>query len=142
MSKDRSPQQPGTGDTPQAEPFFGGREPPSVFEDVTSVTLHSALTGLSKRQRVIADNIANIETPGFLAGKVSFEDSLLNAVEAGSPKDATIAVARSLEPTREDGNNVNLDHEVLSNVDTGLRYQTMLRGVDDKFGLLRTAIRG
>jgi flagellar basal-body rod protein FlgB len=113
-----------------------------VFEDVTSVTLHSALTGLSKRQRVIADNIANIETPGFLAGRVSFEDSLLTAVEAGSPKDATIAVARSLEPTREDGNNVNLDHEVLSNIDTGLRYQTMLRGVDDKFVLLRTAIRG
>ena len=36
----------------------------------------------------------------------------------------------------------NLDHEVLSNIDTGLRYQTMLRGVDDKFVLLRTAIRG
>ncbi|MFF5232014.1 flagellar basal body rod protein FlgB [Dactylosporangium sp. NPDC000521] len=113
-----------------------------MFEDVTSVTLHSALTGLAKRQRVIADNIANIETPGFLAGRVSFEDSLRDAVEAGRPQDATIAVARSMEPTREDGNNVNLDHEVLSNIDTGLRYQTMLRGVDDKFGLLRTAIRG
>jgi len=113
-----------------------------VFEDVTSVTLHSALTGLSKRQRVIADNIANIETPGFLAGKVSFEDSLLNAVEAGSPKDATIAVARSLEPTREDGNNVNLDHEVISNIDTQLRYQLMIRAMDDQYGAIRTVAAG
>jgi flagellar basal-body rod protein FlgB len=113
-----------------------------VFEDTTSVTLHGALDGLAKRQRVIADNIANIQTPGFLAGRVTFEDALLDAVRAGQPGDASVAVARSLEPTREDGNNVNLDHEVLSNIDTGLRYQTMLRATDDQFGLLRTAIRG
>ncbi|WP_238010224.1 flagellar basal body protein [Dactylosporangium sp. AC04546] len=113
-----------------------------MFEDATSVTLNVALDGLAKRQRVIADNIANIETPGFLAGRVSFEDALRTAVEAGQPGAAPISVARSLEPTREDGNNVNLDHEVLSNVDTGLRYQTMLRATDDKFGLLRSVIRG
>ncbi|WP_432830379.1 flagellar basal body rod protein FlgB [Dactylosporangium sp. CA-092794] len=113
-----------------------------MFEDTTSVTLHGALAGLAERQRVIADNIANINTPGFLAGRVEFEDALRAAVQAGDPGAATIGVARSLEPTREDGNNVNLDHEVLSNIDTGLRYQTMLRATDDKFGLLRTAIRG
>ena len=113
-----------------------------MLEDTTAVTLHGALTGLAKRQRVIADNIANINTPGFLAGRVEFEDALATAVQAGQPRDASITTARSLEPTREDGNNVNLDHEVLSNIDTGLRYQTMLRATDDKFGLLRTAIRG
>jgi flagellar basal-body rod protein FlgB len=113
-----------------------------VLEDTTSVTLYAALDGLAKRQRVIADNIANIQTPGFLAGRVQFEDALRAAVRAGDPRGTAITVARSLEPTREDGNNVNLDHEVLSNVDTGLRYQTMLRAADDKFGLLRSAIRG
>jgi flagellar basal-body rod protein FlgB len=94
------------------------------------------------RQRVIADNIANAQTPGFLAGRVSFEDELRNAVATGTPTSASASVARSLEPTREDGNNVNVDHEVISNVDTGLRYQTILRAVDDKFGLLRSVIRG
>jgi flagellar basal-body rod protein FlgB len=113
-----------------------------VLDDITSVTLQTALSGLAKRQRVIADNIANIQTPNFHAGRVSFEDSLRGAVADGAPTDANISVARSLEPTREDGNNVNLDHEVLSNVDTNLRYQTMLRAVDEKFGLLRSAIRG
>jgi flagellar basal-body rod protein FlgB len=113
-----------------------------VLEDTTSVTLHAALAGLAKRQRVIADNIANIQTPGFLAGRVEFEDALRTAVKAGDPRGTAITTARSLEPTREDGNNVNLDHEVLANIDTGLRYQTMLRATDDKFGLLRTAIKG
>jgi flagellar basal-body rod protein FlgB len=113
-----------------------------VLDDVTMVALHTTLSGLSKRQRVIADNIANVETPGFLAGRVSFEDALKSAVESGTPADATATMARSLEPTRTDGNNVNLDHEVLANIDTNLRYQTMLRAVDDRFSLLRTAIKG
>ena len=114
-----------------------------MFDDVTSVTMHAALTGLAKRQRVIADNIANVETPGFLAGRVAFETALKNAlVEGGSPAEAQLSVARSLEPTREDGNNVNVDHEFLSNVDTSLRYSAMLRGVDEKFNLIRTVVRG
>jgi flagellar basal-body rod protein FlgB len=114
-----------------------------VFDDVASITEHAALDGLAKRQRVIADNIANVETPGFLAGRVSFEDALADALRNGdTPTDDGISVARSLEPTREDGNNVNIDHEFLANVDTNLRYSTMLRAVDDKFGLLRTVIKG
>ena len=47
--------------------------------------LHSALRGLSLRQRTIADNIANIETPRFLAGKVDFESSLREAASEGRP---------------------------------------------------------
>lgn len=111
-----------------------------MFDDVTNVALRSALDGLAMRQRVIADNIANLQTPGFLAGRVLFEDALSQAVQRGSgATEAT--VARSLEPTREDGNNVNLDHEMLANVDTNLRYQLALRAVDHEFSLVRTAAR-
>jgi flagellar basal-body rod protein FlgB len=108
--------------------------------DVTMVALRSALNGLSLRQRVIADNIANIQTPGFRAGRVEFENALASAVGDGSG-DVTASVGKSLEPTRLDGNNVNLDHETLANVDTGLRYQLMLRAVDSKFSLLRDSLR-
>ena len=113
-----------------------------MFDDVASVTEHFALDALAKRQRVIADNISNIETPGFLAGRVSFEDALAQALNDGDPGEATASVARSLEPTREDGNNVNLDHETLSNVDTGLRYQLVLRALDSRYGLLHDVIKG
>ena len=114
-----------------------------VFDDVSSVTLRTALDGLALRQRVIADNISNIETPGYLAKKVKFEEALGAAVASGgSPADVTPTVARSLEPTRLNGNNVNLDEETLSNVDTGLRYQLALRAMDDKFGLVRDVIKG
>ena len=113
-----------------------------MLDDITSVTVKTALTGLAMRQRVTADNIANIETPGFLAGRVSFENSLKHAVENGAPASTTVSNDRSLEPTRVNGNNVNLDHETLTHIDTNLRYQLMLRAVDTKISLLRTAIGG
>jgi flagellar basal-body rod protein FlgB len=113
-----------------------------VLDDITATTLHVALSGLAERQRVTADNIANVQTPNYLAGRVVFEDALRSAVASGTPAHARPTVARSLEPTRLDGNNVNLDHETLSNVDTGLRYQLLLRALDGKFGLLHDVIKG
>jgi flagellar basal-body rod protein FlgB len=113
-----------------------------VFNDTTMSVIHVALSGLSARQRTIADNVANINTPGFLAGRVQFESALKSAVNAGDdPSNVSSTVARSLEPTREDGNNVNLDAETLLNVDTGLRYSLMLRAADSEFGIMRAAMR-
>ncbi|RJK92820.1 flagellar basal body rod protein FlgB [Vallicoccus soli] len=115
-----------------------------MYDDVTSVALQSALRGLAARQRAIADNVANIETPGFLAGKVEFEDALRAAVASGDASGAAAgpSMVRSMRPTREDGNNVNLDEETLSNVETGLRYQLVTQAMDHQFSLVRTALRG
>jgi flagellar basal-body rod protein FlgB len=112
-----------------------------VFDDTTMLALRSALSGLSARQRTIADNVANINTPGFLAGRVAFESALKDAIVSGGAPVVSPTVARSLEPTREDGNNVNLDRETLLNVDTGLRYSLMLRAADHQFGILRSSMR-
>lgn len=111
-----------------------------MFNNLKVQALTTALDGLALRQRVIANNIANINTPGYLAGRVMFEDALASAVRSGSGA-APTPVMRSLEPTRMDGNNVNLDHETLANVDTGLRYSLMLRAVDGHFGQISTAMR-
>ena len=105
-------------------------------------TLHAALRGLSLRQRTIADNIANVETPRFLAGRVDFETSLRAASANGeTPSDAP-SVARSLQPTRINGNNVNLDEETLSAMETNLRYELTVTALNNKFNGLRTAIGG
>jgi flagellar basal-body rod protein FlgB len=113
----------------------------SVLDDVSSKAVRTALTGLAMRQRVVANNIANIETPGFKAGRVQFEEALKTAVADGDPATVTPTKADSLEPTRLNGNNVNLDHETLSDMDTSLRYQTMLRAIDHKVGLISSVLR-
>jgi flagellar basal-body rod protein FlgB len=113
-----------------------------VLNDIASLAVRTALSGLAMRQRVTADNIANIETPGFLAGRVSFEDSLHSALADGtSPDQVSPSLARSLEPTRLNGSNVNLDHETLANIDTGLRYQLLLRAIDHKAGLISAVLK-
>lgn len=112
------------------------------MHDVTSVALHQALRGLSARQRTIADNIANLETPQFLAGRVDFESSLTQALATGDPSRAFVASSRSMAPTGVNGNNVNLDEETLSMIETDLRYQVTSQAISNKFRLLRTAIGG
>ena len=115
----------------------------TVFDDVASVTEHFALDALAKRQRAIADNISNIETPGYQARKVKFEEALSSAVAHGqSPSTVSPSVHNSLEPTRLNGSNVNLDEETLSHIDTTMRYQLTLRALDSKYGMIRDAIKG
>ncbi|MGM7775723.1 flagellar basal body rod protein FlgB [Arthrobacter sp. KNU-44] len=111
-----------------------------MFESVTSVALGSALDGLSLRQRTIANNIANINTPNYHAKRVQFEDALAASVSAGDGQ-AAASVTTSQEPTQLNGNNVNLDTETLSNVDTVLRYQFASRAIGEQFTALRTALR-
>ncbi|GMA27848.1 flagellar basal body rod protein FlgB [Arenivirga flava] len=111
---------------------------------MTSVTfnvLHSALDGLAQRQRQIADNIANVNTPGYQAGRVRFEEELARSASRGDGR-VQATTSLSLEPTRTDGGNVNLDTETLSNVDTVLRYQFAANAMDGQFSGVRTALRG
>lgn len=111
-----------------------------MLDSVTSLALRSALDGLALRQRVTANNIANINTPGFHARRVTFEDSLARSVSMrqGSVQATT---ETSLEPTRLNGSNVNLDLETLSNIDTVLRFQFAARAVEGPFTSIRTAMR-
>ena len=104
-----------------------------MFDSVSSLALQSALNGLSLRQRAIANNIANVNTPGYTAQRVSFEAELSRAVAKGTGTVAP-AMARSLEP-------VNLDTETISNVDTVLRFQFAAQAVGGEANSLRTAMR-
>ena len=110
-----------------------------MFDSVSLSALSSALDGLAMRQRSIADNIANVNTPGYHAKRVAFEGALSASIAGGDGHtDAT--VERSLEPTRLNGNNVNLDTETLSNVDTVLRFQFASNATSAQFAIVRAAV--
>ncbi|WP_166878224.1 flagellar basal body protein [Salinibacterium sp. ZJ450] len=111
-----------------------------MLESVTSSALISALDGLALRQRTIANNIANVNTPNYHAKRVLFEDALAQSVQDGNGVTAA-RTESSLEPTKLNGNNVNLDTETLSNIDTVLRYQFATQAVEGPFKSMRTALR-
>jgi flagellar basal-body rod protein FlgB len=112
------------------------------ISDITTAALHAALNGLETRQQVIAANVANLETPGYLARDVNFEDSLRAAVDAGRPQDSAVSVETSLAPTRLNGNNVNIDEQIMSGSENVLRQQLVIQGLNSKYNILRTAITG
>ncbi|MCF6378244.1 flagellar basal body protein [Nocardioides KLBMP 9356] len=107
---------------------------------VTSV-LTTALDGLATRQNVIADNIANVDTPGFRARSVDFETSLSAALQRGvMPASGIAPVTQATNaPAGADGNNVDLRQESLSAVQSQFQYQMMSRAVSDHFALVTTA---
>lgn len=111
-----------------------------MLESVTQAALQSAIDGLALRQRAIANNIANINTPNYRAQRVTFEDALAASVAAHDGH-VTAAVQPSLEPTRLDGNNVNLDEETLNNIETNLRYQFATQAMTQQFTSLTAAFK-
>ncbi len=114
-----------------------------MLEGTTLRTLQSALDGLMARERATSDNIANVNTPYYTARRVSFEDSLRRAVATGeNPADTTWTTSYSSGPRSLTGNNVDLNEETLTAVQTSLAYELALRATGDQFTLLRTAARG
>lgn len=114
-----------------------------LIGDLTIRTLSEAMTGLSMRSRTISDNLANIDTPGFLAGKVDFESVLKKAyTEGADPSGMQVATSRSLEPTRTNGSNVNLDEEAVAGQETLLTQQLVAHALTNKYKSLRMAISG
>jgi flagellar basal-body rod protein FlgB len=111
-----------------------------LFDSVTSIAFTSALDGLALRQRAIANNIANVNTPNYHAKRVAFEDALASSVAASDGRVSATTTA-SMEPTQLNGNNVNLDTETLSNVDTVLRFQFAAQAAGSEFTAVRTAMR-
>ena len=108
------------------------------------------------RQKIALDNIANVDTPGYKAKYILFEDELRKKLsrfegkERVKKSDVRDAIKdsrmrmrqREEESIRADGNNVNLDVEELEIVRNTYQYQYALRQISDQFTRLRTAIEG
>jgi flagellar basal-body rod protein FlgB len=110
--------------------------------DNTSQALLASIRGLDARAAAIKDNIANVETPGYQAKVVNFEDSLSDALANGNVDGAKSSTSSSTAPTRLNGNNVAIDSEMTSLTETELRHQLSISALNAKYRLLRTAITG
>ena len=112
-----------------------------MFDDVAGVTLASALQGLSIRQQVTANDIANIETPNFHAQRVSFEGSLAAAVQGGDPSAFSVTTSTTDDGANANGNNVSLDQETVIATEDTLRSQLLSTALTNEFSVISTAIK-
>lgn len=130
-----------------------------LFNDPAFKAISYALDGLSLRQKVTANNIANVDTPGYKAQQVKFEEQLQQAMrdntEPGLPLQATntahlggdsskttlAAVAHQNNTLRNDGNNVDVDVEMTTLAETTIRFQALSQMAKMKFTLLKSIIK-
>ncbi len=116
--------------------------------DSTIDALNRSMDLHMQRHAVIADNIANAETPGFKAKRVDFEDSLARAIEAGeqgmSGRDIASVNALISETTDseigQDLNTVDMDKEMAAMTKNEVQYNAATQVISKKFALLRYAI--
>lgn len=111
--------------------------------DITSLGLEKALEATDLRQQVIADNIANIDTPGFKSSDVSFSDQLAAAMSSGN-EDALAnfqpqVVTKSGSAERADGNNVDIDTEMTDLAQNQLQNQAINQLLKQRITDLRFA---
>jgi flagellar basal-body rod protein FlgB len=121
-----------------------------------------ALVLRSERQRLIASNIANADTPGYVARDMDFAQALRQATgtlepartlavsrpgHIGAPNGAPAAGAASLRyavaaQTNLDRNTVDMDRERASFADNSVKYEATLRFINGNVRTVLSAITG
>jgi flagellar basal-body rod protein FlgB len=114
----------------------------TLFTDGVQSALERAMDGVMLRQRVAAQNIANVMTPGYQASKVTFEDSLASALQSGSdPSHVGLEVTATGAESDARGNNVDIVGENTALMRSGLQYEALVQAANYRFNVLHTALR-
>ena len=113
----------------------------SFASDAVSSVLSAALDGIAFRQKAIANNIANVDTPGYRATSVDFETSLRAAIEDGTfgQSPTSITETPTDTPVGANGNNVDLRKETMAAMQSTFQYQLVSRAANDQYHLIETA---
>lgn len=134
-----------------------------LFDTPTMQLLNKSMDVASVRNTVIADNMANVDTPNFKRREVIFEDNLQRAllkhnqhIEMKTTNFRHISPqtknnALQLEPEivemndtsyRNDGNNVDIDVESAKLAKNKIFYDSLTQSMNNEIKLLRLAITG
>jgi flagellar basal-body rod protein FlgB len=125
--------------------------------------LHRTMDVSLLRRNVIADNIANADTPNFKRSVVNFESELKKALESDGESGLEAKMTNSrhisfnrvydyksvgprrvldyLSTTDNNGNNVDLEEESMLILQNQLNYDMMSRIVSNQFSQLNLVLR-
>lgn len=126
----------------------------SFFSDISMRTAKVALDGLSLRQQAISRNLANVDTPGYKAQTVDFNETIKRITQQdGSLEMKVTNVAHQTTPNtlpigfsvtnrpggsfRADQNNVDVDVEMVDMSEVGIQYQAVSQAISKKLLLLK-----
>jgi flagellar basal-body rod protein FlgB len=118
--------------------------------DTTELSLSAAMRGATARQQALSDNLANVDTPGYVRKDVDFHGALQAALAgAGTPSAAAAssldsmsfsATADTSGAMRVDGNSVDVDKESSELSQNALEYQSLEQVARSRIEILQSAM--
>jgi flagellar basal-body rod protein FlgB len=111
--------------------------------DTTQITLMRAISGATLRNTVLANNIANADTPGFEPSDVDFHAKLADALAEGpeAPENVSfVAEQLSTGAQRADGNGVDSEAEAAKLAENGLELQALTQVAASRLQIMKTAL--
>ena len=111
--------------------------------DTTQLGLEKAIEGSSARQQAIAENLANVDTPGYQRVDVDFHQTLRDAMASGGSGLAGAAFTPQRDATaqvRPDGSSVDADVEAAAQARNGLEYEALVQISKARIDILESAM--
>lgn len=114
--------------------------------DPTLIALDRALQASGMRQQSIANNIANVNTPGFKRSDVSFDGVLEEALGNGASNEELQSLSPEVSvdsstTMRVDGNNVDIDREMANLAENNIRYNALVQIAAKRMSTLKNLIQ-
>jgi len=132
----------------------------NLFNDTLSTVLVRQMDACTLRQQVIANNIANVNTPGFKKSEVNFQQQLQQALGESDFAMRTTSARhiapgqsglQNLEPEvvqvgdtamKSSKNNVDIDEEMVDLAANTLLYRLATRVRSDRANIMSYVIKG
>lgn len=129
------------------------------MQDITLRILERGLDLSMARQKLLAENVANVETPGYRRKDLDFESVLqkeyreiektnvelkrtdVSHLEGTEEKEPVLIGQEENVAVRQDGGGVDMEKEMTTVLENALYYQALTRMVSGKLDNLRIAIR-
>jgi flagellar basal-body rod protein FlgB len=92
---------------------------------------------LSTRQKLVASNIANIDTPGYKSKDIDFQFEFMSLMQGAAPN---VIDTPGLQ-TKNDGNNVSLDRETRLLAENSMRFNMAESLIRSQLLMVRSAIK-
>ena len=106
--------------------------------------IEAGIRAESLRQKAIANNVANLQTPGYRRVDVRFKELLAKALDSSGSVDLSEIEAQIYQPkkaaVKSNGNDVSLEAEVGEMVKNTLRHKAYIRLLQKKYRQLELAI--
>jgi flagellar basal-body rod protein FlgB len=106
--------------------------------DRMTASLESYMDLLSSRQKLVASNIANADTPGYKTQDIDFQFEFMSLVKGERPE----AIDAPGLKEKPDGNNVNIDRETRLLSENQMRFNLAATLVRGQLKAVQSAIQG